>query len=487
MQKLKPYLPSLDSRSLSVFRICIALVILADLSLRLGRFTEHYTDSGISPTSLLFEPAQEGFWDWSLFFLSPCTGWTVFLFSLLIASTTSLLIGYQSRLSSIVTWILMVSLHAKSPLICYGADRLLAVLLFWAMWLPLGRHWSVDSKLSLAGGCVIRSGASFAYTLQVALVYWMNAITKCDPTWRRDFTAIEQTLKIDSFSTHFGGALLQFPALLKIGTCFTLYLEELGPFLLFIPFFKGQLRTLAVGLFFFFHLGLLATTMNLGIFPYVGATAWIPFLPTSFWNAIIGKDFKIADASDIEIGASSTTSTACLILSLYVLLWNVRSLLPNDNPWFFPKSINWIGKVTRLKQKWSLFAPRPNTSDGWLIAAATLQDGRQIDLINEGKPLDFTRPQDLDSRSRGCRERGYELYLLRQPHPKHVDFFVRSLKNRWQNSSPDEIKDISLYLMEEDNVQHPDDIKCYRLWPHDSVGADEGPIFKQIPLDALPR
>jgi len=490
LRSLAGRFPAIDGRSLSLFRISVALVTLIDVIMRLRQFREHYTDEGISPAHFLFEPSQTAYQDWSLFFLHPGVAWTQSLFGLLIACTVSLMVGYRSKLCSIATWALVVSLHAKAPLICFGADRFLAMLLFWSMWLPLGDCWSIDAHRRRRSGDTgitspreYRSGATLGISLQVALVYWMNAITKGGPIWRSECTAIEHALKLDSFSTNFGETLLQYPELLRMATCFTLYLEELGPFLILMPFFRGHLKTLAVALFVFFHLGLLASTMHLGIFPFVGAVAWLPFLPASFWDIVTRR--RKAAAPIIQHGLPWPASSLCVFLSLFVLLWNIRSVTTNDNPWFLPRSANWIGKVTRLQQKWSLFAPRPNPSDGWLVAAAPLPDGRRIDLITNGGALDFSRPADLADRFRGCRERGYFLFLFQRPRPGHVDHFVESLRNRWRSSHGEELKDLSLYAMEENNIERPGEIKCFQLWPYKSTDQAGNPVFEEIPLAKL--
>jgi len=454
-------------------------VVLVDLVLRCTSFTIHYTESGIAPLKWLSDPQQHVHHNWSLYFLHFSEIFSICLFVLTALSASAVLVGFKTKFFSVLTWVLVVSLHTKSPLILFGADSLLALLLFWSMWLPLQNHWSVDalkSKHQVTG--VVQSWTSLALTLQVALVYWMCAITKGGAEWRVDHTAVERTLRIDYFSTEFGEYLLQFPLLLKVGTVVTLYLEEFAPFLLFLPFFRGNLKTLAVLSMVFFHLGMLGTTMHLGIFPFIGAVAWLPFLPTSFWDKITKPSEQTLPN---KIQTPLTSSIICCCALMIVILWNVRQAFRHEDPWYFPKSLNWIGKTARLQQRWSLFAPRPNTIDGWLIAEATLRNGKQVDLITDGKTVNFTRPEEISSRFHSCRERTYLLHIFLIPNPAQIELFVESLKTQWTRNGGEEITDLTLYMMQEDNREPEKGIRRFQMWPY-ALAEASGNTFKEVPI-----
>ena len=77
------------------------------------------------------------------------------------------------RPATVGSWVLLTSLQVRNPLICYEADTLLALLLFWGAFLPLGACWSVDArgKDPPPPGTHVRSGGSVALVLQVAFVY----------------------------------------------------------------------------------------------------------------------------------------------------------------------------------------------------------------------------------------------------------------------------------------------------------------------------
>jgi hypothetical protein len=168
-----------------------------------------------------------------------------------------------------------------------GGDHLIRMLLFWGIFLPLGACFSVDAARSADHPAPRRvlSPGTVAYILQLCIVYWFAAAWKWAPEWRTEGTAVYLALEVDSFTTRFGLFLLQFPELLRYLTYSSLYLETLGPVLLFLPFAVGLQRMLAIAAFTMFHIGL-ALTLDLGNFPWVCMAGWVALLPSSFWDKV---------------------------------------------------------------------------------------------------------------------------------------------------------------------------------------------------------
>ena len=65
----------------------------------------------------------------------------------------------------------------------------------------------------------------------------------------------------------------------------TLAVEGLGPFLLFVPWRTGPIRTLAVLLFSYFQITIWLT-MSIGLFQPLAIVAMIPYLPPWFWQKV---------------------------------------------------------------------------------------------------------------------------------------------------------------------------------------------------------
>lgn len=455
----------IDVRALAVCRIGLGLVILADLIIRGADFAAHYTDQGILPQVAWSEiyGTDDGsgrrFW-WSLFFLSSNSLWAVFLYLLAFPAAVALIVGYRTRIATVVTWALLVSLHHRNPAILTGADTILRVMLFWAMFLPLGKRWSLDVRrrapsaesspsefVSVAGG---------AFLLQLALMYWVSALHKWHPVWVTEGSAIYYALNADIYVKPFGEWVRTAPEkLLRWMTIGVYWFEWFGPLLAFSPWRRTMCRTVAVLAFCLFHFGL-GLTLELGTFPWVCMALWGAFLPsrTLDWLQEGWHRFRFEKASgrrgagprapnDLETGTPpeplrprrALAFSRDLVLAglfLYVVAWNLREL---DFAWsesVLPRDVRVIGRVAGLDQSWKLFAPYPLTDDGWPVIVGELANGRTQNLFDPQQPLTFEKPEHL-SRSiyRNQRWRKYLSNLRRAENSDHYPWFTRWLKEDW--------------------------------------------------------
>lgn len=71
------------------------------------------------------------------------------LFGLAGSFAVALLVGYKTRLVSIMSWFLLMSLHNRNFLVLHGGDTLLRAALFWACFCPGGNGmgWIIWPKL----------------------------------------------------------------------------------------------------------------------------------------------------------------------------------------------------------------------------------------------------------------------------------------------------------------------------------------------------
>ena len=274
-----------DLRSLALFRIVLALLVLADLAGRIPDLPAHYTDEGVLPRSVLLQEVLSS----SALSLNLVNG-TIFsqvlLFGVAALAALALLIGYRTRLMIVIVWVLLLSIQWRNPLVLSGSDTLLRILLFWGMFLPLGAYWSVDRALKAAPPRTSMRFVSLATVglfFQIAFVYWFAVILKSGPEWRVDGTALYYALNWDHVATPIATYLLNFPALLTVLTFATLGLEAFGPFLLFSPFLTGPVRTGTILAFMSLHFGIWLT-MDIGLFPLVSAFCMVCFLPSWFWD-----------------------------------------------------------------------------------------------------------------------------------------------------------------------------------------------------------
>ena len=106
----------LDLRALALLRMGTAAVILIDLAIRSTDLEAHYSNLGVLPVAAMMEHA----WTPYQFSLHASSGlWQVqaVLFGLAAVTAGALLFGYHTRLATLVSWVLLVSLQNRNPLI----------------------------------------------------------------------------------------------------------------------------------------------------------------------------------------------------------------------------------------------------------------------------------------------------------------------------------------------------------------------------------
>ena len=275
-----------DLRSLALFRIGLALVIIADLFIRFDDIREHYSDYGVLPRTALIEQFLKP-WYWSIHLLSGQPFVQALLFGFAIFFAFLLLIGYRTRLATIASWAMIVSLHNRNPALLFAGDDTLRALLFWAMFLPLGANYSVDSALNTSSKPLpkrVLSGATVGFILQLCYIYMFSAWFKHQsPIWSEEGSAVYYALNFDQYATVFGQFLLSLTPLLKTMTFGALWFEWLGALLLFIPFRTNFFRCVAIVSFILLHFSF-GLSFEIGIFPALCIFAWLAFIPTPIWD-----------------------------------------------------------------------------------------------------------------------------------------------------------------------------------------------------------
>ena len=119
---------SVDLRSLAITRIVFSLLIFIDLIIRSRFLEEFYTDSGIMPLRALRLIYPTNYHN-SLHALSGEYPYELSLFLLAVLFAFLLLIGLFTRIATIISWALLVSLNLRNPLILQGGDTLFKCLM----------------------------------------------------------------------------------------------------------------------------------------------------------------------------------------------------------------------------------------------------------------------------------------------------------------------------------------------------------------------
>lgn len=441
-QSLIQRLAGIDLRSLAAFRIGLGIVLLWDLSNSLASAGAFYSESGTMPVAVM-EQLRESPWIVTLHGLVGSTAWPVALILVQILAALCLLVGWRTQIATIISWVLLCSLQSRNPIVLHGGDIVLRMMLFWSLFLPLGARWSMDEapgrRSCFAAYGRVFAVAALALLFQTAMIYWFTAILKWGNEWTRDGTAVYYALSVDQFVKTPGLWLLDFPLVCHAMTFGVWWLEILGPFAAFIPWRTGWWRMVVVLAFWMLHLGF-ALCLRLGPFPWTMMVAWIPFLPSDFWDRLGRGRATFRAAADagpchrwMRNGVTQAFALLCLV---YVMLWNLRTT--NRERWerVFPMSLNPFGYALRIDQCWALFAPKPLTEDGWLVLEATLRDGSKVDLIRSGRPVSYEKPARISAEYRDCKWQKLEMNLYLAQFQKVREPFGQHLAAQWNSTQP---------------------------------------------------
>ena len=482
----------MDVRGLAFFRMGFAALIIIDILNRTRELRAYYTDWGALPRDVAVNYFSSD-WVWSLYLAGGNWAFVAAMFAVTIGLAVALFLGYRTRVVAVLLWVMMLSLHNRNPLVLQSGDTLLRMMLFWALFTPLGAALAINSKTPAVSKPPVSkrvfSIGTLAMTVQILLMYVMTALLKTGNEWRGEGSAVYYTLQLDVFTTQFGAWLAQFPELLRLLTFGTLAVELLVPVLFLLPIFNVFTRTIGILLLVGFHLGL-AASLHIGLFSWIAIAALLSFLPTPVWD-FLGNQMNrtrlpqawnsvlatLREKLNVERGNGGESEQSKLfaqpvkfissglasILLIYVCLWNLDTLpnikidLPSDPAMAF-----------RLNQTWSMFSPKPATNDGWMVIAAQLRGGDEFDL-RTGEALTYERPENLATTMAGQRERKYLRNLLQSKNEDYRLYYGKNLCRSWNAShTGDEILEtFQIHFMKETSLinyemSEPEQITIWR-------------------------
>lgn len=271
-----------------------------------------------------------------------------------------MLLGWRTRYAVILSWLgytlrVRAGLLAPDVSVSIG-DVILSMALFWSMFLPMGRHLSLDRRGEPKDPMRFLSVASGALLMQVFVIYFSSGLLKSLDEWVFQATAMETILSHPNYETTLGVALLDFPALLALLSVATVLLEVVGAILVILP---GKTlatrRMIVVPVFIALHVGI-ALFMGLGIFPYVLIAAWLVFLPPSFWDRVWRGRVAHPEAVELLTDRSIWRNLAAGIALIVVAVSNVITWV------YFPevegaaRSFQTFAAYLVLYQQWAMFS-----------------------------------------------------------------------------------------------------------------------------------
>ncbi len=477
-----------DLRALAAFRIALGTLLLADLARRARNLTAFYTDAGVLPRSALFADYSDVY---SLHAVSGEAWVQVLLFLVAGAFALAMVVGYRTRVATLVSWLLLVSLHVRNPMVINGGDVLLRVLLFWAIFLPLGERWAIDARRLTRERSTVASVATMAVLLQMVLMYVTNAVHKTSGEMWLNGEAVVYVFSLDQFTFLLGNYLEESHALLELFTHLWISLLVLSPLLVLLT---GVRRAVLASLFVGMHLGMLLT-LRIDLFPLVVVAGFVPFYPPVVWDALstLASRVGLTDVlrrrverlEDVVPDVSAPTRALHLargrvlfstilpyVFLVLVVLSSAQSLGYTQVPDHGETALD----ATKMDQHWRMFAPEPLQTDGWYVVPARLENGSEVDAFH-GSQVDWDRPPSVEKTYPTARWRKYLSNVWSADNENHREYFGDYLCDRWNRQHETDVENLTLYYMRQPSEPYNETEPIYdvELREHECAGVETAP------------
>jgi Vitamin K-dependent gamma-carboxylase len=388
---------AIDLRSLAVWRLALALLVLLDVRLRWPVAESLYSDAGWLTRDLAGTLHRQLAGEvpahaiWSVLWLDGSALSSRLALAVMALAAIPFLVGWKTRFCNVVLWILVASIHARNPLVTTSADMLLKLMLMWGMFLPLGRVWSVDARRRSepADHRPVFSLASAGLILQLVQLYVFSGIAKLNGAWL-DGTAMEYVLRLDIYTTAFGQRLLDFPRLVSGIAWGTLALELGVVWLVLVPWRSAWPRIVTLSLFWSFHAGI-ALTMQIGLFCPICMSIWLVTIPAGFWDRMNGRAKSPVPHSVSDSGMPAWASSLCVLLTVWTLCWNIGQVAGSRFPGFLRTPLALLGRILAVDQNFQMFG-QLHQENSWFVFRATLADGSEADLLRGVAPPVWEKP-----------------------------------------------------------------------------------------------
>lgn len=452
----------LDLRSLALLRVGLGSVVILDLIQRFPFIEAFYSDRGFFPHTFYSNYTAKSSLALSFHSFGTSTDFFTILFFLEAIFALFLILGWHTRIFTILSWIFLTSLDNRNSLILNNGDLELRLLLFWGIFLPLGGKFSLDSfrKVSRAGQYTGLPSA--AYYTQFFLIYFFAGIHKIiSPVWQQG-NGVLSALSMETLATPFAVFLRSYPDLLRPANFAVVLIELAAPLILILsPTYKKKL--FAIGLLIFMHFWF-SLSFSLGLFPLVGIIGLSGLLPGEFWNLKFMKN--IAGYLHIRDGGTNSsaipevrlknTRNLLLILLILTIFWvNLWSVKLTGG--LFPQIIS-FSRYFQIYQSWGMFSSFPNDDRGYYSVQGKLENGGIVNLADNQPWERFTTP--TPNASYFANSRWSNVFLHYFKNPWHSTHFAEYLCNKYRAENITQISDIEIAYIIDNKTAKIANLKC---------------------------
>lgn len=381
--------------SLALYRITLGILLFAELALRFNYLHAFYSEEGTLPMRLLGAEIDPLYRAVCVHCYSGALVYQQALLGIQCVFAALLIIGYRTRLMSVLSWFLYLSITLRNTWLAFILDRYFHYLLFYAMLLPLGDVWSIDawllSKSSKKndGSTATRSTeemvvsiATLAFKMQIVWIYFDAGYGKFTDPLKGWTYGADPLPALDSYARHTVGARYLYALLgpfgLRLLTPTVVWVELLVAPTALLGSYLGSAATVwtAIGVVWSLHLGIAATIRNTVLLSLVANCAWCIFLPP------MGQ-FKSLTVRKIPLQRH-------IPIVLLVLTFVAGSV------WFETASNECNQSMKHiwsplLHNRWNVFVGAEEYVT-WEIAPGKLQDGSIVDVWGNKDHVDWTMP-----------------------------------------------------------------------------------------------
>jgi predicted DCC family thiol-disulfide oxidoreductase YuxK len=271
-----------DPLPLGLFRVVFGIVLLFRFLTLCLQFDPLFTAN--SPMSLeasrLFSESPSTdevfYFHWDLFLLSDSTLWAAAVFAGYGASIVAFLLGWRTRLATLLVFLFTVSFNRREPIMLTGGDILAQFMLFWLLFVPAGAALSLDATRRRGDGAtlpVVRAWNLGFLQAQLALVYFSTFLLKMGTATWKEGRALTEAWNLTFHGRPWGASLAAIPGIPEVSNYATLLFEVAFAFFIWNRRIRPWL--LAAGVLL--HIGI-ELTIRAGPFSSVMLACYIPFL-----------------------------------------------------------------------------------------------------------------------------------------------------------------------------------------------------------------
>jgi hypothetical protein len=280
---------TVDARQYAVLRIAFGSLSVIYLLALWPYIPVHFSGGGWLGNIRQISAQNGG--SWSLFFIDFGNFANATAYAITgagIISALFLTLGWHSRLSALITWLVWVSLWNRNPLLLDGDDAILKIMCFYLMLSPCGNAWSYDAYR------VAKPKQSPVWPLrliqgQIALIYFVSGWVKFHSAEWDNGAVLQIVLIHPHYSRWDGWFIFEYPIIRNVLALLAQLIrwwELLFPLLLF----SRLTRNISLVFGLAFHLGL-CLTLNLRWFPWV-MLALYPALISTWTFAVYANKFE---------------------------------------------------------------------------------------------------------------------------------------------------------------------------------------------------